>query len=73
MKMGLIGKKIVGIRYQTKKEMEDEYWDKRSVVIELDDGSLLYPSQDEEGNGAGEIFMKKKDKSYYVLPGGKNN
>lgn len=70
--MKLIGKKIVGIRYQNEKEMEEEYWTNPAIVIELDDGSLLYPSQDEEGNGPGEIFLKRNGKSYYVLPGGQN-
>lgn len=49
---------IKTIRNMTKKELEREGWeDEQNVTcIELDDGMLLYPSRDSEGNGAGKIF-----------------
>jgi hypothetical protein len=53
---GLIGKRIVAIRAMTTNEMEAEDWSREAVVIELDDGSTIYPSMDDEGNGPGALF-----------------
>lgn len=52
----LIGKKVVDIRPMTEKEMIQEYWDTQSTVIVFDDGTYIYASSDEEGNGPGVIF-----------------
>lgn len=56
------GHTIVAVRPITKEEMEAEAWDElygmRCIVLILDDGSLLYPSQDPEGNGPGTMFGK---------------
>jgi len=54
----LLGRKIVSVRYMHRKEMEGFGWTTRPVVIELDDGNLVFPSQDEEGNGAGVLFTQ---------------
>lgn len=66
----IIGKKIVCIRPMTTKERESEGWDDCggcTSVIELDDGTLIYPSSDDEGNGGGTLFGKDKDgKTFYV-------
>ena len=68
--MEIIGKKIVCIRPMTKKERDAEGWDNdgsATSVIELDNGTLIYPSSDDEGNGAGTLFGKDKDgKTFYV-------
>jgi len=52
----LVGKKIASIRQLTKEELEEEGWDKGTTAIVLDDGTLVYPSQDDEGNGPGALF-----------------
>jgi hypothetical protein len=52
----LVGRKIAKVRYMSEVEAEDLGWHTRPVVIELDDGTYLFPSQDDEGNGAGSIF-----------------
>lgn len=52
----LVGRKIVKIRYMTDKEVEGLGWYSSAVVIELDNGQLLWPSKDDEGNDAGSIF-----------------
>jgi hypothetical protein len=53
----IIGQKIIDVRPMTEEELDHEGWDDRNVtVIVLEDGTLLYPSKDEEGNGAGELF-----------------
>ena len=55
-----VGKRIVGIRKLTKAEMKLEAWDWGSVTaLVLDDGTLLYASQDGEGNGPGMLFGRK--------------
>jgi len=50
--------------------MESEGWDdfgSATSVIELEDGTLIYPSRDDEGNGPGTLFGKdSKGKTFYV-------
>ena len=65
-KKQLEGKKIVKVRYISEEEMEALGWYSRCVVMELDDGNLVFPSQDDEGNGAGALFTNDKQNS--VLP-----
>jgi hypothetical protein len=63
----LLGRKIVKVRYLSLEESEELGWDgTRCVVIQLDDGTLIFPSQDDEGNGPGVLFTNNKDNS--VLP-----
>ena len=52
----LVGKAIVAVRYLTEEERAELDWFDRSVVIQLDDGTLIWPSRDDEGNGAGALF-----------------
>jgi len=57
--MAIQGQRIVEIRQMTDEEMEFESWeDYRGypTVLVLEDGTLLYPSQDEGGNGGGALF-----------------
>lgn len=59
--MQIEGKTIVAVRSMTKQEIESEYWQHskhNAIVIELSDGSIIYPSCDEEGNGPGALFGK---------------
>jgi hypothetical protein len=64
----LLNRKIVEVRYLTEQEMEMLGWYKRAVVFILDDGTIVYPSQDDEGNNAGALFYQKEDSDDYVLP-----
>ena len=52
----LVGRTIVGARYLTNEEARRLGWHTRSVVFELDNGHLVWPSMDDEGNGAGALF-----------------
>lgn len=52
----LVGKVIVAVRYLTEEEREELGWYNRSIVIQLNDGTLIWPSQDDEGNDAGALF-----------------
>jgi len=54
----IINQTIKEVRPMTAKEMEAEYWDCRRppTVIILENGTKLYASRDEEGNGPGALF-----------------
>jgi hypothetical protein len=60
-KKQLLNRKIVDVRYLTQDEADNLGWEERSVVIVLDDGNSIYPSQDDEGNGAGSLFTCDPD------------
>ena len=52
----LLGKKIVKVRYLNKKDIENLGWYESAIAFQLDDGNWIFPSQDDEGNGAGALF-----------------
>ena len=58
-------KKIKIIRPMRPEEKKAEGWDEShhetTMVIELEDGTKLYPSRDEEGNGPGVLFCTTPD------------
>ncbi len=60
-KKALLGKKIINVRYMSKEESAGIGWHRRSIVIELDDNTLIFPSMDDEGNDAGALFTDYKD------------
>lgn len=54
----LVGRLIKSVRYLTPQEVEGLGWQVSTAVLELDDGTLIYPSQDDEGNDAGTFFLQ---------------
>jgi hypothetical protein len=56
----LLGRKIVLVRYMTKEEADQLKWDSRPIILQLDDGNIIYPSQDDEGNGPGSLFTNNE-------------
>jgi len=60
-KKQLLNRKIVEVRYLTTEEMENLGWYYKSVVMVLDDGNMIYPSSDDEGNNAGALFTCDPD------------
>ena len=62
----LLNRKIVKVRYMTKKESKEMIWDKRPVCFLLDNGTWVYPSMDDEGNNGGALFST--DKKNDTLP-----
>ena len=56
----IVGKRIVEVRAATDAELEREGWEsddyRRPVVLVLENGVILYPSSDEEGNAPGALF-----------------
>ena len=59
----LVGKKVTSVRYLSDEEMNALDWSQKSLVIQFDDGSVIYPSQDDEGNGPGALFGQNKNES----------
>lgn len=53
----LVGKTIKYIRYMNDHEMEYFMWNKRPVVIVLDDGTFIVPQRDDEGNDGGALSI----------------
>jgi hypothetical protein len=72
IEVSIVGQKIVGIRNMTSKEIESEGGyggSEPCIVLILENGTLLYASRDEEGNGPGTLFGKdKQGRSFYVFP-----
>lgn len=62
----LVGRKIVAVRYMSETEMNDHGWNDKALVIQLDNGLMIYPSADDEGNGAGALFTT--DDKMPILP-----
>ena len=52
----LEGRTIVKIEYMSEEEVKEWMWHKTPVVIHLDDGGMLIPSMDDEGNDGGAII-----------------
>ena len=59
----IVGSTIIDIRPMTADEMKAEGWEKREIpmVLVLSSGTILYPSQDTDGNDAGSLFGKTSD------------
>ena len=51
----LVGAKIVRVSYLSEAEAEEMMWNSRGLVIELDNGQVLLPMADDEGNDAGAL------------------
>ncbi len=64
----LKGRTIKDVRYLTTIEMKGMGWHRKSIVLELSDGSLLFPSKDDEGNDAGALFGQSPDNKPLTFP-----
>ena len=67
-KKHLVGRKIKGVRWLTSKEAEQMGWYSRPIVIHLHDGSMIFPSQDDEGNDGGALFGQGPDGEELTFP-----
>ena len=70
--MNIIGRKIVDVINLNKSIIEQEGWENTPypcIGLLLDDGNIIYPSQDSEGNGPGALFGKnvKEDISVFIM------
>lgn len=73
----IIGQKITEVRAMTSTEAAREGWEFQGgqppAVLVLENGLLLYPAQDQEGNGPGVLFGRTTDGetvAYYPDPKG---
>ena len=55
MTKALVGKKITSVRYMTSEEARESGWCKRPLLIQLNDGTVIIPLQDDEGNSGGSL------------------
>lgn len=67
----LVGRTIVAVRRMTDDEREAEYWTREDIegtyALELDDGTVLFPARDWEGNSGGALFGRDADgEGFYV-------
>ena len=56
----LAGRKIKSVRILSKEEAHGLGWEKRPLVLQLDNGALLYSMQDDEGNDGGSLSFEHK-------------
>mgnify|MGYP003147483717 FL=1 len=61
------GRKIISVRYMTKKEAEENDMSARPLCFKLDDGTIVIPLSDDEGNNGGAFQTINKEKCY-LLP-----
>ena len=59
----LEGRTIKKVRYLDEDELRSLYWGSTAIVLELDDGTLVFPSCDDEGNEAGALYTTNEDVS----------
>lgn len=64
----LVGKQIKSVRYLSNEEAKGLDWYSRPVVIELNDGSLILPSRDDEGNDGGAMFGQSNQGVDWTFP-----
>jgi hypothetical protein len=65
----LVGRTIVKVRYLDAKESEALGWHgQRALVFQLDNGTMFFPSRDDEGNGPGSLFGQGPDGTEITLP-----
>ena len=60
-KKHLLNRKITAVRYLTKDEAEGLGWYQRSLLLQLDNGTIIFMSKDDEGNDGGALFGQSED------------
>ena len=67
----MVGKTIKSCRYMTDEEKAKlglEHWGRINVIITFDDGTIAFPSQDDEMNGSGVLYAYRADGSEIAMP-----
>ena len=67
-KKHLLSRKIIGVKYMSDSEQKDCVWSNAAVVLLLDNGTLVWPSADDEGNDAGALFGISESGEDITLP-----
>lgn len=58
----ILGQRIVRVRYMTKVEAEQWGWYSCPLVIQLENGTWLIPSKDDENNDGGALSLLNNDR-----------
>ena len=58
----ILGQRIVRLRYMTKKEAEGFGWYSCPLMMQLENGTWLIPSKDDEMNDGGAMHLNNKDR-----------
>jgi len=66
----LKGRTIVGVRYLDEEEIGSLAWHERAMVLQLDDGTIIYPGRDCAPNGPGTLVGNTRDGKAFLLPEG---
>jgi hypothetical protein len=53
----LVGKKIVGVGFMRSSDVDEMMWCKCPIVLEMSDGTQIFPMSDEEGNDGGALVV----------------
>lgn len=53
----LVGRTIVAASYMTPAEAKEMDWSCRPVILELDNGDVIIPQADDEGNDGGALSL----------------
>jgi len=71
MSLHILGKTVKRLRLMSPEELIDLGWEgDRGLCLELSDGTKLFPSRDEEGNGPGALFFQHTSGEVFrVQPG----
>ena len=64
----LVGRKIVAVNYLQESDAKELGWYSRPILLELDDGTMVFPSKDDEGNDGGALFGVTKDEVSLTFP-----
>ena len=53
----LKGRTVVKVQWMTKENAEDIGWNKRPLLMVLDNGTIIYAQADDEGNDGGALYV----------------
>lgn len=56
----LVGRKIAYVEFMSAGQAAQLGWHHRPIILVLDDGTLIYPSADDEGNDGGSLFTNNE-------------
>lgn len=54
----LVGRRITSVRWMSDKERKAAGWYSCPMILQLDDGALVYAQRDDEGNDAGAMAFQ---------------
>ena len=57
----LVGRKIVSVQWMSREDADEMMWNSRPMCLVLDDGNVIFPMQDDEGNNGGAIATSWED------------